>query len=309
MKKITSFGLLALVASMMLGGINSAEAQIDPKILLDIALQAQKQTEIQLSELDDVPEEANKLFDEAKSEVNSLENAIYSDDITSVRQHFLTAMNTFKKITKMVSEPQMARAELASFVPQRNIAGDLNRMQKYIQNLKNIVQRQNADVDFSEVNKLFDTAKDQISENNFDEAKNTINQLKQLLSQISKTLEKHTKQRISSHAKDFIQKFIDRIDTLINKAKDSGYSQEIINKLEEIKENLSSATSRSDVEKEIQKLKLIKAEFKAAKERTSDNETDVTYEEVKKKERETMKEERKKQHDEMKEERKDNSTQ
>jgi len=198
----------------------------------------------------------------------------------------------------------MARAELASSAPQRNIAGDLNRMQKYIQNLKNIVQRQNAGVDFSEVDKLFDTAKDQISENNFDEAKNTISQLKQLLSQISKTLEKHTKQRISSHAKDFIQKFIDRIDTLINKAKDSGYSQEIIDKLEEIKENLSSATSRSDVEKEIQKLKLIKAEFKAAKERTSDNEADITSEEeAKKKEREAMKEERKEQHDEMKKER------
>ena len=78
-------------------------------------------------------------------------------------------------------------------------------------------------------------------------------------------------------------------------------------KLEEIKENLSSATNRSDVEKEIQKLKLIKAEFKAAKEHTSDNEADVTskVEEAKKKEHEAMKEKR----DTMKEKRKDNSTQ
>ena len=50
MKKITSFVLLILVSSMVLGGMtNTAQAQNDPTILLKIAKQAQKQLENQIN--------------------------------------------------------------------------------------------------------------------------------------------------------------------------------------------------------------------------------------------------------------------
>ncbi len=50
MRTITSFGLLALVVSMVFSGIPiSVEAQTDPNILLKIASQAQKQIGTQIS--------------------------------------------------------------------------------------------------------------------------------------------------------------------------------------------------------------------------------------------------------------------
>jgi len=248
MRTITSFGLLALVVSMVFSGIPiSVEAQVDPNILLKIALRAQKQIETQISN-QQVSDEVKKLFEEGSAEVDSLRDSLENDDISSARNHFLSAMKTFKKIYQMILERPTIEAVTSVSNVEHNLSSDLERVIKFLSKLKTIAEKHDSGVDFSEIERLISITKSNIHDGNFDEAKKNIVQIKRLLSDIKTTLVAQANESKTARAKDFAQKHLDKLANFIEKIKklegiDSSQIQEAERILSEAKNLLSDGNT------------------------------------------------------------------
>lgn len=219
MRTITSFGLLALVVSMVFSGIPiSVEAQADPNILLTIALRAQKQIETQISN-QQVSDEVQKLFEEGSAEVNSLKDSLENDDISSARNHFLSAMKIFKKISQMILERPTVEAITSISNTAHSLSSDLERVVKFLSKLKAIAEKHDSGVDFSEIERLISITKSNIHDGNFDEAKKNIIQIKHLISDIRTTLVAQANESKTARAKDFAQKHLEKFANFIEKVK------------------------------------------------------------------------------------------
>jgi len=265
MKKITSFVLLILVSSMILGGItNTAQAQTDPSILLKIAKHAQKQLENQINQ--DSSDKTKQLFKDGAQQIKALEESLRNNEIDLAKQHFLSAMRIFKEVSQQLSINQSSQVEMATLkATAEDPSADLLRMQNYVDNLKTIAKKYKTSVDFSELDSLFVTAKKQIIDKQFDDALQTISKIKQITVNFNNEIREYASQQEQSRAKEYAQKYLEQLDRLIENAKNQGLSEDIIQKLETARENLSSATDPHEIIKQVKKIISIKEQFELTK--------------------------------------------
>lgn len=270
MKTVTIFALLVLVASMTLGGmITNVSAQDDPAILLKIAKRAQEQIDNQIS--NDSSDKIKRLFEEGTQKVNALEKALRNDDIKSAKKNFLSAMKIFKEISRHLTTVD-ARSDVASQVESASIrdtvkdpSNDLQRLQVYVDSLKTIAKKHDASIDFSELDELFAMARQHIANHQFTQAREILHEIKEITVDVNKELREKASKQESQRAKVYAQKYLEQLDRLIENAKKQGISNEIIEKLEIAKENLSSATNPSEIIDEIRKIMSIKDQFELTK--------------------------------------------
>ena len=265
MKKITSFVLLILVSSMILGSItNTAQAQTDPSILLKIAKHAQKQLENQINQ--DSSDKTKQLFKDGAQQIKALEESLRNNEIDLAKQHFLSAMRIFKEVSQQLSINQSSQVEMATLkATVEDPSADLLRMQNYVDNLKTIAKKYNTSVDFSELDDLFVTAKKQIIDRQFDDALQTISKIKQITVDFNNEIRSYASQQEQSRAKEYAQKYLEQLDRLIENAKNKGLSEDIIQKLETAREDLSSATNPHEIIKQIREIISIKEQFELTK--------------------------------------------
>lgn len=264
MKKITSFVLLILVSSMILGGMtNTVQAQTDPSILLKIAKHAQKQLENQIKQ--DSSDKIKQLFKDGAQQIKALEESLKNNEIDLAKQHFLSAMRIFKEVSQQLSINQSSSAEMTTLKATEDPSADLLRMQNYVDNLKSIAKKYNISVDFSELDDLFATAKKQIIDRQFDDALQTISKIKQLTVDFNNKIREYASQQEQSRAKEYAQKYLEQLDRLIDNAKNKGLSEDIIQKLETARENLSSATNPHEIIKQVREIISIKEQFELTK--------------------------------------------
>jgi hypothetical protein len=265
MKKITSSILLILVSSMIFGGItHTAQAQTDPSILLKIAKQAQKQLENQINQ--DSSDKTKQLFREGTQEIQALEESLTNNDVDLAKKHFLSAMKTFKEISQQLTNNKSPQPEVATLKARaEDPSADLIRMQEYVDNLKTITKKYNASIDFSELDNLFVIAKKQIIDKQFDDAVQTISKIKQITVDFNNKIREYASQQEQSRAKDYAQSYLEQLDRLIENAKNQGLSEDIIQKLESARENLSSTTDPHEIIKQIRKIISIKEQFELTK--------------------------------------------
>ena len=265
MKKIASFVLLILVSSMILGGMtNLAQAQTDPYILLKIAKHAQKQLENQINQ--DSSDKIKQLFKDGAQQIKALEESLKNNEIDLAKQHFLSAMRIFKEVSQQLSISQSSPAEMATLkATVEDPSADLLRMQNYVDNLKSIAKKYNTSVDFSEIDDLFVTAKKQIIDRQFDDALQTINKIKQITVDFNNKIREYASQQEQTRAKEYAQKYLEQLDRLIENAKNKGLSEDIIQKLETARENLSSATNPHEIIKQVREIISIKEQFELTK--------------------------------------------
>lgn len=275
MKTIVTFGLLILVASIALGGItNNIYAQDDPSILLKLTKRAQNQIQNQISS--ESPDEIKKLFEEGIQNVNYLEKAIRNNDTDSAKEHFLSAMKIFTEISRHLSTSDAATkessrdiSEKTSTNPARSTAkdpsNDIQRLQVYVNNLKSLAEKYKTSIDFSELDELFGLSRQQISDNQFSLASETLQKIKETIVEINKEIREEAAKQESQRAKEYAQQYLEQLDRLIENAKKQGLSDEIIDKLEKARENLSSADSPADIVQEIRKILSIKKQFELTK--------------------------------------------
>lgn len=269
MKNIASFGLLILVTSMVLGGMTSnVSAQddtSDPHILLKIAKHTQEQIHNQIST--DSSDKVKRLFEEGTQKINALEKALKSDDAESAKKYFLSAMKIFTEISR-----QLATFDTTSQAEMDSVRGDvknpsnaLQRLQGYVDSLKTIAKKHNASIDFSELDKLFAKARQQTSAHQFVLALETLHEIKETIVEVKKELREEASKHESQRANEYAKKYLEQLDRLIKNAKKQGVANEIIEKLEIAKENLSSANNPSEIIKEIRKIMSIKDQFELTK--------------------------------------------
>ena len=88
------------------------------------------------------PDKIKELFKEGVRHVNALEDALRSDDPRSAKEHFISAMDIFKEISRHLNTtdaaPKTEAASVSSDV--RNPTGDLKRLYAYVENLKTIAK-------------------------------------------------------------------------------------------------------------------------------------------------------------------------
>lgn len=265
MNKIMSFGLLILVSSMILGGVTSnAFAQTDPTILITLANRAQTQIERQIS--DSSSAEIKQLFRNGIYEVKALDESLEQDDIETAKKHFLNAMRIFAQISHLINEQEDTQAEATQIraVQQPDYSSDLERIHKYVTSLKALAKKYNAPIDFSEIDNLIDTAQEQARNGN-SEIVQTINEIKRLVIDINNDIRDFAAKQQQERAKRYAQQYLEQLDRLIENAKYQGVSEEVIVKLENLKEKLSAATDPHDIVEKIKEIISIKKQFELTK--------------------------------------------
>lgn len=265
MNKITSFALLILVSSLVLGGATHiAQAETDPSILLKIAKQAQRQLENQMNK--DVSDKTKQLFKEGTQEIKNLEESIKNNNADSAKNQFLSAMRIFKEVSQQLSTIKSAQPEIATLkAPTKDPSSDLKRMQDYANNLKIIAKKYSTSIDFSELDDLFVSARKQISDKQYDNAVETISKIKQITIDLNNKIREFASKQEQSRATAYAQTYLEQLDRLIENAKSQGLSENIIKKLETAKENLSSTTDPQEIIKQIREIISIKEQFELTK--------------------------------------------
>lgn len=270
MKTIATFGLLILVASMTLGGMTSnVSAADDPTILLKIAKRAQEQIQKQISA--DSSDKIKRLFEEGTQQVNALEKALRNDDVSSAKEYFLSAMKIFEEISRHLTTSSTvsdvaSQAESTSVSSTvRDPSNDLQRLQVYVNSLKTIAKKYNTSIDFSALDELFVQARKQVGDKQFALATETLHEIKETIVEVNKELREEASKQESERAKQYAQQYLEQLDRLIEQAKKQGVSNEIIEKLETARENLSSADNPKKIVEEIRKIISIKDQFELTK--------------------------------------------
>ena len=260
MKILALFTIFVLIFGTVSTSLdNNAYAQKNPDILLYIAIQADKQIIIQLDRVygDSIPSDIQDLYEKGHTAVESLENSL-PDDIEQTRENFLTAMKSFKQITKMISEP-VAEAKLAtsSDVSDRDLKSELNRLHKYFQSLKAVSEKHNTEIEFSEIEQLFAKAQQELDSDEIVAATETIQQLESFIDTIKKNLREYASHSASDRVKEFALKQLSKIKEILDRAtsvdSDMPELKEANSLIQEI-ETLISEDNISDVKKKFAKL-------------------------------------------------------
>ena len=262
MKSLLSLSIFVLIASITLGTMpQDVYAQDDTRILLKIAKNAQDQINNQIST--NSSDQIKTLFDEGTQKVISLDHAIKNDDTDSAKEHFLSAMKIFTKISRELetSENTLQTETDSIHIMAKNPSNDLKRLQVYVNNLKTIADKHRINIDFSVQDNLFLKAKQQINDRQFILALETIDTIKESIVEVNKKLRDESSIQASERAQKYAQKYLEQLDRLIQNAKNQGVEDTVIEQLELSKENLSLAQNPSEIIKEIRKILLIKDKY------------------------------------------------
>lgn len=258
--KSLAFVLLVLVVSMVFTNIPStvfADSQLDS--LLRIANQARDNIKIRLSQLTTVPDEINSLYKQGSSETDLLAQSIKQEDVTSAKQHFLAAMRLFKDASdKIPSSASTIAADTRSVTDSSQLKTVITRMEKDAEKLKDIASKNNVEIDFSEFNRLIQTAKENLDTGKIDEVTKTLVIAKQFLIDAHNFLSTAAKQRTQDRVKDFATKQIELLDKLIIQAKENGLPQNIVDTLEAAKSRLQKISDANEITLEAKGINSIK---------------------------------------------------
>ena len=271
-KMISSIVLLTLVSSMIFSGIPVgvyADSQSDS--LIRIASQARDQVKIQLSKVDATQEIKDK-FEIGSEQIKLLVEAVSIEDVPTARQHFLSAMTIFNEIIQQISDrPSTAEAALSDAAPSNvdtsRITHELYRLELYITQLQRIAINNGFELDSSESEKLIEQARNDLREGNSDSAISTIQEIKQSITELNQILKEKTREYTTVRAKTLAGKHLEDLDRLIEESKETGVSDDVLDRLLEARENLNSLSDASveQIINEVKRIITVKQDFEESK--------------------------------------------
>jgi len=265
LKKLALFAIIVLIFGTISPSLaNQAYGQNDPSILLRIAIQADKQIVNQLDKKyeNEIPNNINILYEKGHRAVESLDKSLSNNDIEKAKQDFLSAMNSFMQISRIIS--QSSEKIIVVNVSQKsnqNLESKLDRLEKYVKTLESISQKhkikQNDD-NFTTVYSLIQDIRNQIKIDE-DSSKN-LNELQDLIKSIKNKIRNSIAEKQSNTIKNFFEKLLVQIDQKLMQAKDQGRDQIEIDKANklilEIRELLSK-NQINDAKKVYSELKVV----------------------------------------------------
>ena len=206
--------LLGLVATLILNG--PIQSYADPQLdsLLRIAIQARENLKMNISKINNVPDEITHLFKQGSDETDALTNAINKNDFASARQHFLSAMNFFKATNDKINSLGSIQANIQKTQDVSNLQGEITRMRNQAQMLRTIAITNHANFDFTQFDQLIQKAKQDLDSGNISKVPKSIDAANQILVDAHQYLTELAKQKSSDRAKDFTEKQIQRLDKI-----------------------------------------------------------------------------------------------
>ena len=284
-KMISSIVLLALVSSMIFSSVPVsvyADSQFDS--LIRIASQARDQVKIQLSQVD-VTQEIKEKFELGSEHIELLIEAESTEDVAIARQHFLSAMTIFNDIIQEISErtstSDAALSASSTAVDTSRIAHELDRLERYIAQLKRIAINNGYALDFSHSDDLIEQARNDLRENNSDSAISAIEDIKQSITKLNQILKEKTRQYTTDRAKTLAEKHLEDLDRLIEQAEKIEVYDTTIDRLLEARKNLNSLSDASveQIINEVKRIISIKQDF----EKTRADRIESRYQDLKSK--------------------------
>jgi cellobiose-specific phosphotransferase system component IIA len=213
--------LLALVGTLILNG--PIQSYADPQLdaLLQIATQARENLKMNISQITNVPDEITNLFNQGSNETDALSNSINQNDVTSARQHFLSAMNFFKVTNEKINSLNITQTNDQAQTSTLQLQSEISRIEKIGEMLKTISITNHASLDFSQFDQLIQKAKQDLDNGNTSEASKSIDEANSIVIDAHHSLTEVAKQRTSERAKDFTEKQIDRLGKIENTSENS----------------------------------------------------------------------------------------
>jgi len=263
----THFVMLFLIASL-LGTISTyAYAESETESLVRLATQARDHIKLELSNTESVSNEIKKLYEQGSAEIDALNNAAKEENAEEARTHFLAAMKIFKEIGQQISQvrPVAERALAQDTNTQYGIKPVIDRMEKYVDRLKGIAEKNGVEIDFQTLDELIITAKNNYNSGDLGSAEKNIGILESLTLDVYNVLKDNADQKKTVRAKDFAEKQIQRVDILIVQAKDLGLSENITKNLEQSRIQLIKASNSSQIVKQTRIIITLKNQFDESK--------------------------------------------
>ena len=213
--------LLALVGTLILNG--PIQSYADPQLdaLLQIATQARENLKMNISQINNVPDEITNLFNQGSNETDALSNSINQNDVASSRQHFLSAMNFFKVTNEKINSLNITQTNDQAQTSTLQLQSEISRIEKIGEMLKTISITNNASLDFSQFDQLIQKAKQDLDNGNISEASKSIDEANSIVIDAHHSLTEVAKQRTSERAMDFTEKQIDRLGKIENTSENS----------------------------------------------------------------------------------------
>jgi soluble cytochrome b562 len=254
--KFLAIILLVLVGTLALDGpIRSyADPQLDA--LLRIATQARENLSMNISQINNAPDEIAHLFKQGSDETDALSKAIDKQDIVSAKQHFLSAMKFFKTINDKINYLNSTQENDQQQADVLQLQNEITKIEKIGERLKTIAITNHANFDFTQFDQLIQKAKQDLDNGNIDNVSKSIEAANRLAIEAHHSLTTIAKQRITDRAKDFTEKQIERLDKIAetNTTKNIIPQSPKISSLAKSNSNLTSVENSKDMIIKLRKL-------------------------------------------------------
>ena len=251
------YGILAIFA---FGGLlipTSAiqvDAASDLDYMLTIAEKGKKYIKLKINEMQNsnIQDWKNQqvvldVYDKSAYEIEQLEKAIENGDVKSARKLFVSSMDKIKQISLMLNQIAVNKAQDEALPDYPQI---LKRYEMNIQKLKQMSQKLEANIDFSEIDSLILLGKQNAEKGKNDQTKQVIDQISLKGLDINKHLISINQANKIIKAQALAERYVDKINTLIVQAKNSGLLDAAA-QLENTKIHLASSNSTSQITKNI----------------------------------------------------------
>ena len=252
MKKLALFAIFVLIFGTMSPSlVNHAYGQNDPSILLRIAVQADKQIVNQLDKKyeNKIPNNINILYDKGHTAVKSLDQSLSNNDIEKAKQDFLLAMNSFMRISRIMSQSSEKSIEVnVSVISNQALESKIDRIEKFVQTLESISKKHNIvqnEDEFTKAHSLIKEIRNQITSNQNPSEK--INELNNLMNSIQKEIRNSIAEKQSIAIKNFFEKFLVQIDQKLIESKDLDRNQIEIDKANELIVEIRELLSKNQI--------------------------------------------------------------
>jgi len=244
------FGILALFAIsglLLPTTVMTTEAASNQDYMLTIAENAKSYIKSKINKMENSDSRILDLYGQSNAEINKLSVAIDNGDVKSARDLFVSSMSKLKQVSVMLNQLEETKSQDATLPDQSQI---IKRYEMNYQKLQQISKKLGANTDFSELESLLSLAKQNDQQGNTEKTKQALDQITLKGLQIYKTLQSVNEQNKIVRAQALAEKYIDRINTLIVKAKTSGLL-DYVQRLENTKTQLVSSNNTSEITKNI----------------------------------------------------------
>ena len=214
--RILSIIFLSLIGALVANG--TIQSYADPQLdtLLRIATQARDNLNINISQISNIPDEINQLYQQGSNETDALSKAVDAQNITLAQQHFLSAMKFFKATNDKINSLNATTSNDQQRADILQLQSEIARMNNIEKNLQTVAITNHVDINFTQFDQFIQQANQDINSGNVTDANKSIEAANNFVNEAHHSLALVAQQRTSDRAKDFTEKQIQRLDTIEN---------------------------------------------------------------------------------------------